>query len=107
MPNETWRSLFLRAAQGDRDAFASLYDALSAQIYGLCVDRLGAAADPAFERIWTELWAEAARFADEPGRVKRRIVEIIDEHAVPQASPAADIIESLSPALGGSTAAPA
>lgn len=60
--------LLARCARGDQDAFARLYDATSARLYGLAlrVVRNPAHAEEVTQEAYLEIWRTSARF--DPGR---------------------------------------
>ena len=61
--------LLNRSARGDREAFASLYDATSARIFGLMmrVVRDRSQAEEVTQEVFMEIWRSASRFDPERG----------------------------------------
>ncbi len=56
--------LLLRSGQGDTAAFADLYDALAARVYGLvqCLVREEIATEAVVREVFLEVWRRAGRF---------------------------------------------
>lgn len=76
--------LMTRTAAGDSDAFAALYDALSATVYGvvLRVLRNPAHAEEVTQEVLVEVWRQAARYDPERGSVRAWAVTIAHRKAV-------------------------
>lgn len=76
--------LLHRVAAGDQQAFAELYDALSARVYGLVlrvlVDR--AQSEEVLQEIFLEVWQTAARFAPNKGQGRSWVLTIAHRRAV-------------------------
>lgn len=77
-------ALLQRIAGGDQQAFAELYDALSARVYGLVlrvlVDR--AQSEEVLQEIFLEVWQTAARFAPNKGQGRSWVLTIAHRRAV-------------------------
>ncbi len=76
--------LLARVASGDQDAFASLYDLLSARVFGLIlrivVNR--AQSEEVLQEVFFEIWQSAARFAPNKGQGRSWILTIAHRRAV-------------------------
>ena len=76
--------LIVRAAQGDQDAFARLYDMLSPRVFGLIlrvlVDR--AQSEEVLQEVFLEVWQSADRFAPNRGQGRSWILTIAHRRAV-------------------------
>ncbi|WP_264631208.1 ECF RNA polymerase sigma factor SigK [Microbacterium hydrothermale] len=77
-------ALLLRVADGDRSAFAAVYDALSARAFGLIlrvlVDR--AQSEEVLQEVFLEVWQSAARFTPNRGQGKSWVLTIAHRRAV-------------------------
>ena len=73
-----------RVARGDAQAFESLYDELSASVYGLArrVVRDPARAEDVTQDVFLEVWRKAARFDAALGRAKTWVMTIAHRRAV-------------------------
>ncbi len=76
--------LLKRAGRGDKDAFAALYDATSARVYGLAVRvvRDPAQAEEVAQEAYLELWRGSARFDPDRGSAIAWILTIVHRKAV-------------------------
>ena len=76
--------LLARVASGDQDAFAELYDLLSARVFGLIlrivVNR--AQSEEVLQEVFFEIWQSAARFAPNKGQGRSWILTIAHRRAV-------------------------
>jgi RNA polymerase sigma-70 factor (ECF subfamily) len=77
-------SLLKRAGRGDKDAFAELYDATSARVYGLAVRvvRDPAQAEEVAQESFLEIWRGSARFDASRGSAIAWILTIVHRKAV-------------------------
>jgi RNA polymerase sigma-70 factor, ECF subfamily len=77
-------ALMLRVQHGDRDAFAVLYDRLSALVYGVIVKvvRDTTIAEDVAQEAFVELWSTAARFDQARGSVATWAATIARRRAV-------------------------
>lgn len=73
-----------RVARGDAQAFESLYDELSAAVYGLArrVVRDPARAEDVTQDVFLEVWRKAARFDANLGKAKTWVMTIAHRRAV-------------------------
>lgn len=73
-----------RVQQGDRDAFAGLYDLYAGTVYSVAIRLLGesAAAQDAVQEIFARIWSAAARYDAELGKVASWIVTITRNHCL-------------------------
>ncbi|UQS31883.1 sigma-70 family RNA polymerase sigma factor [Streptomyces fradiae] len=73
-----------RVADGDREAFAALYDALAGPVYGLVlrVLRDPAQSEEVAQEVMVEVWRSAARYAPERGGVTTWVLTIAHRRAV-------------------------
>ena len=76
--------LMRRAARGDSEAFAQLYDELSASVYGLArrVVRDPARAEDVTQEVFIDVWRKATRFDTERGKAKTWVMTIAHRRAV-------------------------
>jgi len=76
--------LMTRVADGDREAFAALYDAVAARVYGLIrrVLRDAALAEEVAQEALVEVWRTAARFDPARGSATSWIFTIAHRRAV-------------------------
>lgn len=76
--------LLARVASGDQNAFAELYDLLSARVFGLIlrivVNR--AQSEEVLQEVFFEIWQSAARFAPNKGQGRSWILTIAHRRAV-------------------------
>jgi RNA polymerase sigma-70 factor (ECF subfamily) len=77
-------NLIASVANGDRAAFASLYDALSPTIFGVVrrVLRDPSQAEEVTQEVFVEIWKQATRFDAERGSVRTWAVTIAHRRAV-------------------------
>ena len=77
-------ALLKRAGRGDKAAFAELYDATSARVYGLAVRvvRDPAQAEEVAQESYLELWRGSARFDPDRGSAISWILTIVHRKAV-------------------------
>lgn len=80
----TAEALLHRTALGEDDAFAALYDLVSARVYGLClrVLRDPAQAEEVAQEVFVEVWRTATRFDDRRGSASAWITTIAHRRAV-------------------------
>ena len=76
--------LLRRSARGDAEAFARLYDATSAKVYGLAVRvvRDPAQAEEVAQESYLEVWRTAARFDPARGSAVAWMLTIVHRRAV-------------------------
>lgn len=76
--------LMRRAARGDSQAFESLYDELSASVYGLArrVVRDPARAEDVTQEVFLDVWRQATRYDAGKGKAKTWILTIAHRRAV-------------------------
>lgn len=76
--------LLLRVADGDRAAFADLYDALSARAFGLILRVLvnRAQSEEVLQEVFLEIWQSASRFAPNRGQGRTWVMTIAHRRAV-------------------------
>lgn len=76
--------LLVRIGDGDQSAFAELYDALSARVFGLIlrvlVDR--SQSEEVLQEVFLEIWQSASRFAPKKGRGRTWVLTIAHRRAV-------------------------
>lgn len=76
--------LLVRIADGDRTAFAELYDTLSPRVFGLVlrvlVDR--AQSEEVLQEVFLEIWQSAGRFAPNKGQGRTWVLTIAHRRAV-------------------------
>lgn len=77
-------SLLARTAQGNKDAFASLYDALAPQTLGLCAQILQdrAQAEEVMQEVFIEVWRRAAEFHPELGNARSWVLRLARLRAI-------------------------
>ena len=77
-------ALLKRAGRGDKDAFAELYDATSARVYGLAVRvvRDPAQAEEVAQESFLEIWRGSARFDPDRGSAIAWMLTIVHRKAV-------------------------
>lgn len=76
--------LLLRIADGDRAAFAELYDMLTARVFGLILRVLvnRSQSEEVLQEVFLEVWQSAARFAPNKGQGRTWILTIAHRRAV-------------------------
>ena len=76
--------LLVRVADGDQQAFAELYDLLSARVFGLILRVLvnRAQSEEVLQEVFLEVWQSAARFAPNKGQGRTWILTIAHRRAV-------------------------
>ncbi|QKJ18737.1 ECF RNA polymerase sigma factor SigK [Microbacterium hominis] len=76
--------LITRVADGDQDAFAGLYDMLSARVFGLIVRVLvdRAQSEEVLQEVFLEAWQAAARFDPARGQGRSWLLTIAHRRAV-------------------------
>ena len=77
-------ALFERVQLGDRDAFAELYDAIAATVFGAVkrVVRDPAMSEEVTQEVFVELWTSASRFEPERGSVATWALTIARRRAI-------------------------
>ncbi|MEU4266835.1 ECF RNA polymerase sigma factor SigK [Streptomyces sp. NPDC026092] len=77
-------TLLLRAADGDRDAFAGVYDALAKSVMGLAcrILRDAAQAEEVTQDVMIEVWRTAERFDPGRGTAKAWVLTLAHRRAV-------------------------
>ncbi|QGV77239.1 ECF RNA polymerase sigma factor SigK [Streptomyces ficellus] len=73
-----------RVASGDKEAFATLYDAVAAPVFGLVlrVVRDAAQSEEVAQDVMVEVWRTAARFSPERGSVMTWVMTMAHRRAV-------------------------
>ncbi len=81
---ETDRLLVGRVVRGDEAALAALYDRWVDRVYSIAAHVLGASdqADDVVEKVFSQIWKDAARYDAERGSVAAWIVTIARSHAL-------------------------
>lgn len=76
--------LLVRTARGDEQAFAALYDALGASVFGLAkrLVRNPARAEEISQEVFLQVWRTASRFDPDRGRAKTWILVLAHRRAV-------------------------
>lgn len=76
--------LLVRVARGDESAFAALYDALGATVFGMArrVIRDPARAEEVAQEVFLQVWQTAARFDPERGSAKSWVLTLAHRRAV-------------------------
>src|SRR5690606_27038055 len=76
--------LLLRVADGDRVAFAELYDSLSARVFGLILRVLvnRSQSEEVLQEVFLEIWQSASRFAPNKGQGRTWVLTIAHRRAV-------------------------
>ena len=76
--------LLLRVADGDRVAFAELYDSLSARVFGLILRVLvnRSQSEEVLQEVFLEIWQSASRFAPNKGQGRTWVMTIAHRRAV-------------------------
>ena len=77
-------ALLLRIADGDRAAFAELYDMLTSRVFGLILRVLvnRSQSEEVLQEVFLEVWQSAARFAPNKGQGRTWIFTIAHRRAV-------------------------
>jgi RNA polymerase sigma-70 factor, ECF subfamily len=94
-------ALLARAADGDEDAVATLYDTYARPLYGYGLRRLGdpLLAEELVQAVMTRLWQKAARYDSDRGSVRTWVFMIARTTAIdlyrrrPRAEPAGSLPE--------------
>lgn len=83
-PGPDLAGLLRRSARGDEQAFAQLYDATSAKVYGLAlrVVRDPAQAEEVAQESYLEMWRTASRFDPERGSATAWMLTMVHRRAV-------------------------
>lgn len=76
--------LLLRIADGDRQAFAELYDMLSSRVFALILRVLvnRAQSEEVLQEVFLEVWQSAGRFAPNKGQGRSWVLTIAHRRAV-------------------------
>lgn len=76
--------LLVRTSRGDEQAFAALYDALGASVFGLAkrLVRNPARAEEISQEVFLQVWRTASRFDPDRGRAKTWILVLAHRRAV-------------------------
>jgi RNA polymerase sigma-70 factor (ECF subfamily) len=80
----TSEELFVRAADGDQEAFAALYDRLIPSVLGVCIRviRDRAMAEEVSQEVMVEAWQKASRFDPERGSATAWMTTLAHRRAV-------------------------
>lgn len=83
-PIDAIAGLLVRTANGSQAAFAELYDALAARVFGLIVRVLvdRAQSEEVLQEVFLEIWQSAARFAPNMGQGRSWVFTIAHRRAV-------------------------
>ncbi|MFH9726029.1 ECF RNA polymerase sigma factor SigK [Streptomyces sp. NPDC017254] len=83
-PHAPVDTLLLRAADGDREAFAGVYDALAQPVMGLAcrILRDAAQAEEVTQDVMIEVWRTADRFRPDRGTAKAWVLTLAHRRAV-------------------------
>lgn len=83
-PDAALAALMRKVAQGDEQAFAQVYDALSPAVYGLVlrVLRDPAQSQEVAQEVMVDLWRQATRFDPDKGSVKGYVLTMAHRRAV-------------------------
>ncbi len=83
-PDAALADLMRLVAQGDEQAFAQVYDALSPSVYGLVlrVLRDPAQSQEVAQEVMVDLWRQATRFDPDKGSVKGYVLTMAHRRAV-------------------------
>lgn len=76
--------LLVRVARGDEEAFAAVYDALGASVYGLArrVIRDPSRAEEISQEVFIQVWQSAVRFDPKRGSAKSWVLTLAHRRAV-------------------------
>lgn len=79
-----WNGYVQRAASGDQQAFASLYDESSSLVYSVALKVLGneADAEEVTLDVYTQVWRTAAKFSHERGSVNAWLIMLARSRAI-------------------------
>jgi RNA polymerase sigma-70 factor (ECF subfamily) len=79
-----WNSYVRRAAAGDRQAFATLYDETSNMVYSVALRILGneADAEEVTLDVYAQVWRTAAKFTNERGSVNAWLIMLARSRAI-------------------------
>ncbi len=79
-------NLLQEVANGDKQAFAQLYDATAPQVYGLCLHilRSAAVAEDVTQEVYISVWRSAASFDPQKGTAKTWVLKIARHRAIDQ-----------------------
>jgi RNA polymerase sigma-70 factor (ECF subfamily) len=79
-----WNSYVQRAATGDQQAFASLYDESSHLVYSIALRILGneADAEEVTTDVYTQVWRTAGKFTQERGSVNAWLIMLARSRAI-------------------------
>lgn len=83
-PQDALTPLMAQVARGDEDAFAAVYDALSAVVFGLVrrVVRDPARSEEVTQEVFLQVWQKAPRFDASKGRAKTWVLTLAHRRAV-------------------------
>lgn len=83
-PTQTLNDLLTRVGRGDEQAFAAVYDALGATVYGLArrVIRDPARAEEVSQEVFIQVWQSAVRFDASRGNAKSWVLTLAHRRAV-------------------------
>lgn len=83
-PTQTLNDLLTRVGRGDEQAFAGVYDALGATVYGLArrVIRDPARAEEVSQEVFIQVWQSAVRFDASRGNAKSWVLTLAHRRAV-------------------------
>ena len=83
-PPDVWAREVERAAAGDPDALARLYDGTVSLVYGLAlrIVRDAGAAEEITEDVYMQVWRQAARYDPERGSVVRWLLTVTRSRAI-------------------------
>ncbi len=84
MSNDPVADMLRQMAQGERTAFARLYDLAAGKLFGLLIRILGnrAEAEDALQEVFTRLWLNARRFDAAKGRGMTWVIAVARNHAI-------------------------
>lgn len=79
-----WNSYVQRAAAGDQQAFAKLYDESSSLVYSIALRVLGneADAEEVTLDVYTQVWRTSAKFSNERGSVNAWLIMLARSRAI-------------------------